>query len=243
MRRAPYLSGAAISQDQGVPPLPVEPLAIWVRYVSEEHKSVRKLALASLNEFLIHFERLPEPKRFEWAWALLEPEGATARSIPLRMPVFEKIIFPALAAGHSMRDVKSTRWLARLYPKFGHAESCWGQLGCANELELWKAILRVDPQDEEARSQIIEWTVDYIRHTLHELPAGVLYGMNGATEPECSDLLEMTKELRALAGPSLPPWLTLLLETAEHHYATYRDYLRDRRPMPYDQYCSRRPPP
>ena len=32
----------------------------------------------------------------------------------------------------------------------------------------------------------------YLDYTLHELPAGVLYGANGATESECAELMKAT---------------------------------------------------
>lgn len=41
--------------------------------------------------------------------------------------------------------------------------------------------------------------LDYYKYTLHELPAGVLYGANGASLKECADLMKGTYELEELA--------------------------------------------
>lgn len=79
---------------------------------------------------------------------------------------------------------------------------------------------------------------------MHELPAGVLWGSDGATEDQCGALLALLEEFRDQVG--------LLRETGQHealvtvcelHFRAYRDYLRAGSPAPsYEAYLRGRAP-
>ena len=83
----------------------------------------------------------------------------------------------------------------------------------------------------------------YLKYTLHELPAGVLYGANGASDKECSELMEATyrlEELSNLIGEDLSDFLAL----CRWHYERYPHYLgRHRHFGSYANYMEKHPPP
>lgn len=65
----------------------------------------------------------------------------------------------------------------------------------------------------------------YLKYTLHELPAGVLYDANGADEKKCAELMKDTYRLEELAK-SLGFDLSEFLATCRWHYERYPHYLR-----------------
>ncbi len=78
---------------------------------------------------------------------------------------------------------------------------------------------------------MVQRLAGYLEYTLHELPDGVLYGADGATEQECDELLALLLEFKAhvrLIG-QLDIYAELVRD-CEMHYAAYRDYLRTGRP-------------
>jgi hypothetical protein len=69
---------------------------------------------------------------------------------------------------------------------------------------------------------------DYLKYTLHELPAGVLYGTNGATEKECAALMSDTYRLEKLAQ-TLGVDIADFISKCRWHYERYPHYLGRRR--------------
>jgi len=79
----------------------------------------------------------------------------------------------------------------------------------------------------------------YLDYTLHELPAGVLYGANGATESECAELMKATYELEELAA-HLNKDLVSFLALCRWHYERYPHYLgRQRHFVSYSHYMEK----
>ncbi|WP_077038463.1 hypothetical protein [Pelomonas sp. KK5] len=64
----------------------------------------------------------------------------------------------------------------------------------------------------------------YLEYTLHELPAGVLYGHNSANEQECAELMEATYQLERLATERGVD-LSEFLGACRWHYERYPHYL------------------
>ena len=75
-----------------------------------------------------------------------------------------------------------------------------------------------------------------LRDAVHELPAGVLWGSNGATEQECKELLEGVVELGKVCS-ELGRDQTDFLEDCRWHFEHYPHYLeRQRHFLSYEQY-------
>jgi hypothetical protein len=69
----------------------------------------------------------------------------------------------------------------------------------------------------------------YLSHTLHELPAGVLYGMDGATASECDELQSGLEDFRGLAtAEGCVEMYAELLADCGLHFKAYKSYLLER---------------
>jgi hypothetical protein len=88
------------------------------------------------------------------------------------------------------------RWLAKFERELIEAEREVADLpdNLRTERGLLREALRVDPSDVKARRGLIENEARYLQYTIHELPAGVLYGHNSASIEECSELLSQLAE-------------------------------------------------
>jgi hypothetical protein len=127
--------------------------------------------------------------------------------------------------------IECTRWLAHFYPLLFHRPNCLAQLPPdeRNVLGMLRAVLRVDPGNREARQQLIGKLADGFHYMLHEVPAGVLYGADGATETECGELLEDVDEFdRLIFAEGMVDRYGRLARQARLHVTAYAKYLRAR---------------
>lgn len=77
--------------------------------------------------------------------------------------------------------------------KSAHAKLNW-----ISEQQLLDCYLRMCPDNawavERKRSCLVRW----LEYTIHEWPAGILYGHDGATIEQCEEILDAVNELRAI---------------------------------------------
>lgn len=66
--------------------------------------------------------------------------------------------------------------------------------------------------------------LSYLKYTLHELPAGVLYDANGANAKKCAELMQDTYRLEALAA-TLGADIAEFIAVCRWHYERYPHYL------------------
>ncbi len=79
-----------------------------------------------------------------------------------------------------------------------------------------------------------------IRYTLHEVPSGVLFGIDGATPEQCKLLQAELSEFRNLLRDEEVEQYRTLIETAEFHYRAYGEYLSGENPEGYAQFLKSR---
>lgn len=72
--------------------------------------------------------------------------------------------------------------------------------------------------------QEYEKLLQYLEYTLHELPAGVLYDANGASETKCAELMSETQRFEALSA-ALGIDNSKFIESCRWHYERYPHYL------------------
>jgi hypothetical protein len=88
-----------------------------------------------------------------------------------------------------------------------------------------------------------EFLLRVVRDAVHELPAGVLWGPNGATDQECKELLEAVVELGKVCA-ELGRDHADFLEDCRWHLEHYSHYLgRQRHFHSYEQYVRDRKGP
>jgi len=66
----------------------------------------------------------------------------------------------------------------------------------------------------------------FIKHSLNELPEGIIYGLNSADEKNCHDLMEDTYRLERLSE-KLGIDDTQFIKSCRWHYKKYPDYLNN----------------
>lgn len=196
---------------------------IWISYLAHEGHGLRPDALADLRRMIEALQAAP-PLRDAWAAEFLARRERGPTHEPLRVPLFQQVIFPYLEERYRARDAGAARWLARLSQLLFQTPACWEAMGWPGPIGLWREAYRRDPADEESRKALIAEIVSHTRYTLHELPTGVLSDANGATPDECTDLLAQLDELRGLLRGAERDEHEALLRNADFHYHAYRDY-------------------
>lgn len=208
----------------------------WEAYLLAEAGGVRSAYLGALDEFLELWESCPPSVREiempGFPASLVEPEG----SVQVRGPLLERVVVPALLREFHAGSARAALGLARLQESQLGSHRCWRRLEVPSVVSLLEEALRRDPSCEAARTELVRRHLDYIGFTLHELPVGVLYGMDGATATECQELEEYLVSVRRSMLPAEIEQYRELLESASFHYGTYRRYLLSRERAGYAAY-------
>ncbi|HYH69016.1 MAG TPA: hypothetical protein VD866_30255 [Urbifossiella sp.] len=226
--------------------LTAEQAALWAAYLHAEARAPRDQKLAALGTFLDALTT-PSADWHPWARDLARRVIDERADLVIRTPLFALAVFPALLAGHRAGLPGCARWLAGLAQHLYRSPSSRVQLpeDEQTELGLLRAAVRVDPHDHDSRRRLVEHLAGRLRYSLHELPSGVLYGMDGATPEECRELLEgELDEFEALlAGGGPGPDYRGLVTDCRFHFRAYRAFLLNReRYRTYREYLTGHPP-
>jgi hypothetical protein len=203
----------------------------WESYLSTENSGTRDAKIHALTEFVDELVKSPAPTWKGWALDLVARVVDEGADIPIRRPLFEHVLFPALAEALDAQTAGSARWLAGLSQHLYRCPSCVERLGRdrASEWALLRSAVAQDPADIRSRQQLVRLIANHLRYTLHELPAGVLYGIDGATVEQCDELLAELDEFRALieiegrTADHAP-----LVAECDRHFKSYKRYLFER---------------
>jgi hypothetical protein len=220
--------------------------ALWETCLQAEARAPRGEKLSALAAFLASLAASPAADWHPWARALAERVVDRGDDFVIRTPLFERAVFPALLAGYHDGRPGCARWLAGLAQHLLRCPGCAARLPPdeRTELGLLRAAVRVDPGDHVSRRRLVGHLADRLRHALHELPAGVLYGMDGATPDQCLELERELDEFVALAadaGPGLD--YSGLIQDGRAHFRAYREFLLSPGPNgSYQEYLASRGP-
>jgi hypothetical protein len=227
--------------------LTVHQRELWEAYEAVESRGHRADKMRALRVFLDSLESSATAAWFPWARSVAEQVVDQRRDFVIRQPLFDRAIFPALLAGYQNQLPGSARWLAGLANHWLRNPQFSQQLATADATEagMLQAAIRHDPADRRSRLKLIDVIAGWMHYSLHELPAGVLYGIDGATLEQCQELeadLDMFCQL--VAQEALQERYAQLIGACRHHFPAYRDYLLHReRYDDYAAYLSRNPAP
>jgi hypothetical protein len=219
--------------------------ALWAAYLHAEARAPRGQKLAALVAFLDALAASRDVDWHPWARDLARRVVDGGEDLVIRTPLFERAVFPALLAGHRESLPGCARWLAGLAQHLYRCPACLSQLpaGVQSEFGLLRAAVRVDPTDHVSRRRLIDHIAGRLKHSLHELPSGVLYGMDGATPDECLELQAELDEFESLLGVGPGPDYRSLVTDCRFHFRAYRAFLLSREPYgTYAEYLARHPP-
>lgn len=211
----------------------------WEAYLAEEKTGVRSEALRQLDAFIVSLRAQSESDWQSWAVGLSEEIVDLERDIPVRMPLFRSVLFPALHHRVVAGSGAAARILAGFSQLLYHSPECGDQLPPHLQTEhgLILEAVRRDTSDLRAKRKLRAILRGRFEYCLHELPAGVLYGYDGATVEQCSELTDELAEYASLcAGIGAEDVDRQIIKDASFFIPAYRDYLTRRKD--YDSFAA-----
>jgi len=209
--------------------LPQPQSDLWNAYLETEALHLRSERNAALERFLDSFDALaPSVQR---DWALLFVTQPELQDFTIRMPLFRCVLLPHVRSAIEDRIPRCAHWLSRYaHLIYKCRESAPDLPDTYTEHGLLLIALDHDPTNDTARGRLVELLASHMDYTLHELPTGVLYGQNGATIPQCKEMLD---ELVDFIGHTDRLGVTDdyadLISDCRLHYKAYSNYLADSR--------------
>ena len=203
--------------------------ALWAAYLQAEKDRIRDVYMPALDRVVDALLRRPAEECAGWVRDVARRIADEGVEIPVRLPLFRRVLAPMLVEDVLAGTPGSARWLSHFAHLFARARETVARLPEAMQCAegLIEEALRVDPDDARAREKHIGAIEDHLEYTLHELPTGVLYGRDGATVEQCDDLLEQLGAFRREVERvgRMAEFKDLMAE-ADLHYRAYRDYLQ-----------------
>ncbi len=196
----------------------------WEACVAAERRGVRRHYLAALQSFLAAWEALDLQSRDKWAGNYVRKRFEEKQDLPLRGPLFERVVLPYLFAQYNSGSPEAALRLAELRQSSLGWHRAWQLFGGLSDLGLLREAYRRNPSAERVRQPLVKRMLRYVGQTLHEIPAGVLWGMDGASAEQCLELLDFLRELKGLMTEAELENYAELLSKADLHYRAYREF-------------------
>lgn len=183
--------------------------------------------MALLRQFISALLQHDEVTWHAWACDFAEQvaEGRSPVPLPVRQPLFQRVLLPALSAAIAKETRGSARTLACFETELWHSEPEPLPVGLQTLSGLLREALRVDPADVVARRRLIDSIRFDLEYAIHELPAGVRWGANSASASQCEVLFEDLKEFRGYLVALREVGDEELCDACELHFTAYRAYL------------------
>lgn len=207
--------------------LPDAQQRLWQIYREAERVRVRQDFLVPLREFIESLTSLPTDVWHPWARELAR-QLERGYDIPVRLPLFRSVLFPALHAALLAGEAEPARLLAGPDMYLGLCPECREALpeNLRTERGLYEEAIRRDPTDSRSKSKIRKMYRARFEYALHELPDEVLYGTRAATVEQCIEMLEEIDAYRRFVeGMPDSGTDTVLISQATVYINAYREYL------------------
>ena len=214
---------------------------LWDSYLAAERDRIRDVMMPALDRFLDALLASPPEIWKPWAKKIAADISDRSADTPMRFPLFRRAVLPALAEGVLVQEPGCARWLAPFESLLVNSPDPPLPPELRTPRSLLAEAVRLDPTDDIARRRLIERDASYLEYTLHELPVGVLCGVDGASPNECEDLLALLGEFkRHVAVTRQEEHYSELIHECECHYNAYAAYLRAGPPYEgYERYLER----
>tara|TARA_R110002049_G_scaffold305056_3_gene501124 strand:+ start:81957 stop:82634 length:678 start_codon:yes stop_codon:yes gene_type:complete len=209
--------------------LPQPQSDLWNAYLETENLRFRSERNIALDRFLDSFATLPLATQREWALQFVTDPDFEALTI--RMPLFRRVLLPLVRTAVDDRVPRCAHWLSK------HAHLIYKCRDTIRDLPdtytehgLLLTALDHDETDDNSRRRLVELIANQMEYTLHELPAGVLYGHNGATVSECREMqAELDDFVVHATRLGVTDTYADLISDCRFHDTQYGKYLADRR--------------
>jgi hypothetical protein len=185
----------------------------YERFKMLMESGLRSEAAYALQSFIASFSTFEE--KMTWSRWFFENEKISHK---IRFELYEQVIFPVLLKGYRERDPWALRWLARTAQNFYQSERLWNQLDGMTDYAILKDLVALCPNDDEARKDLLSCQLDWFRYCIHEWPAGILYGHNGATTEQCQEIIDEIAVARQMDQERLHTEFLADVENKVLHY-------------------------
>ena len=214
---------------------------LWDSYLAAEREGIRAVMTPALDRFVVALLESPPELWKPWAKKLAADISDRSVDTPVRFPLFQRAILPALAEGVLRQELGCARWLASFESFLVNSTDPPLPPELRTTVALLTEAVRLDPADDIARRRLIDRHASYLEYTLHELPVGVLYGADGASANECEDLLALLGDFKThVAVTGQQERYAELIRECDFHYNAYLAYLRSGPPYEgYPKYLER----
>ncbi len=188
----------------------------------EVNTAVRKEKNKQLDQL---FQLLKETKTDFTAEETIDiAKELLTNDVTIRQPLFQNLLYPCLAQQVERDNVEAIKLLVRLEQHLISFQGYTKDYKYSSVSLLDKGI-KIAPEDKELLELYESKTRQYILHTLHEIPTGVLYGMDGASIEQCDELLSMAKEYESICL-KLRVDRSELINECRLYYTSYKEYLK-----------------
>jgi hypothetical protein len=204
---------------------------LWAAYEAAERRGIRAASLEELKKFVDAFASATDFEKQEFVAEQCTLVTSRADAPPIREPLFERIFLPVLVEAFRDRRPNAAWWLAHFALRIAGQPRYAKHFDVATEDWFLRAALEHDSNDRRARNRLVRIREEGFRNALHELPAGVLDGHNGADANGCEELLEDLVAFEKLASPVTPQQL-VFIGFCREHFLGYKDYLENRGKYP-----------
>ena len=165
---------------------------LYQKFITLKETGKKSEAKAVLAEFIASFKT--EEQKRKWTWEFLEC-GEYGHKI--RHEIYAELIFPVLLEGYRRNDAHSLHWLAKTAQNLYANSALRSQVDNKGEYQFLQEAHKLAPS-EENRNALLRWHLKWFGYCEHEYPAGILYGIDGATLAECEEILQGIEFVRTL---------------------------------------------
>ncbi len=171
--------------------------------------------------------RFPNMGQIAFEDLLLLLERLEQSQVKIRMPLFAQVIYPVLQREIKSGNLQAVSVLLQYtvclynYNRMHHLQDGY------SEGALIKRYLQRDPENHDILLRKEAFLAKMVHYALHELPQGVLYGINGATAEQCGELLNLLEDYTRTCQ-TLQLDRSATIRYAAMHFQGYQDYLLHR---------------
>lgn len=197
------------------------------KYSQAEQDRIRSVLTQELDVLISMLLQLDAKEYRNWVYELSSQVVDEESGFPIRMPLFEKVVFPVVFAGFKQKTPNTARWLAGYSHLIYKSKKVRAELGAefTEDYFLRKAIEH-DPEDTLSKRKYISVIAHQLEYSIHAVPSGVLWGNKGASLEECEELILSLAEFKNILL-SFPPneEYEELVKECSSHFSEYKKYL------------------
>lgn len=168
-------------------------LSAYDEFFEANREGRKSAAAAAVRVFIASFSSFEEKQA--WVTQFLEKLRPEER---IRHELYEELVFPVLLKSYRNSEVWGAKWLAATSQNLYRAKNIWAQVDFITEHALLKIWNTLEPANGQAKAALLRKMIEWFGYSEHEWPAGILYGMNGASLEQCSEIAYAIGEARML---------------------------------------------